>query len=213
MAKRGGESAAQFSGSSKVLNSKNLKLAARYAKDQETVWRNVAIEQSKLSEKAGKDVRATTSATSLQLTLEDKDIAKLTEEYDTAISDAVAGQMSAANGVAIVINGEFNSSEEFGSSELFVKLWPKLLEGIATEAVAEYDKKVKPLDSEAVLAAMKETETAASSETESVIPTRKKTKRKNPYRITYRTITSLSSPAALSLFVVTILTWARPLRR
>ena len=163
---RSGESAARFSGSSKVLNSKNLKLAARYAKSQGAVWQNVAVEQGKLSEKAGKDVRSATSATSLQLTLEDKDIEKLTTEYEKAISEAVAQQLPTASGVAIAINGEFNSAEVFGSPALFAKLWPKLLEGIATESVAEFDEKlnIKALDADAILAAMKEAESAEANE-------------------------------------------------
>ncbi|MEM7013806.1 MAG: DUF6569 family protein [Verrucomicrobiota bacterium] len=163
--KRAGESVAQFSGSTKGLNSKNLKLAARYAKNQGAVWQNVAVEQGKLSEKTGKNVQAARSATSLQLTLEDKEIAKLAKEYQAALSDGVGPQLAKASGVAVVINGEFNSAEVLASPRLFGKLWPKMLESIATEAVAEFDEKkeIKPLDANAVLAALEEAESAEAN--------------------------------------------------
>jgi hypothetical protein len=40
-------------------------------------------------------------------------------------------------GIVMVINGKINSADTYGSSELFVKLWPKLLIAAAIEAVAE----------------------------------------------------------------------------
>ena len=42
---RGGEAVTMFAGSSKVLNAKNLKLAARYSKSQSGVWQNVGLVQ------------------------------------------------------------------------------------------------------------------------------------------------------------------------
>ena len=47
--KRGGEDAANFSANTKVLTSKNLKLAARYGQNQSEVWSGVAEQQTKLN--------------------------------------------------------------------------------------------------------------------------------------------------------------------
>ena len=44
-------------------------------------------------------------------------------------------------GIVMVINGKINSADIYGSSALFVKLWPKLLKAAAIEAVAESSEK------------------------------------------------------------------------
>ena len=43
-------------------------------------------------------------------------------------------------GFAFAVNGKLNSAEVYSSPELFRKLWPKLLEGAAVEALAEEEK-------------------------------------------------------------------------
>src|SRR2546423_15018830 len=76
--KRGGEDAANFSANTKVLTSKNLKLAARYGQNQSEVWSGVAEQQMKLNQNLSRlsgetvDARSTASSSSLQLTLENK---------------------------------------------------------------------------------------------------------------------------------------------
>ncbi len=42
-------------------------------------------------------------------------------------------------GFLFAINGEINSADTYGSSALFLKLWPRLLKAAAIEAVAESD--------------------------------------------------------------------------
>jgi hypothetical protein len=43
-------------------------------------------------------------------------------------------------GYAVAINGKVEEADVYGSNALFRKLWPKLLNGSATEALAEQDK-------------------------------------------------------------------------
>ncbi|MFX5484718.1 DUF6569 family protein, partial [Acinetobacter baumannii] len=45
-------------------------------------------------------------------------------------------------GYAFAINGKVNSADVYASHDLFKKLWPKLLNSSAVEAVAEGGKKV-----------------------------------------------------------------------
>ena len=74
--------------------------------------------------------------TSLQLSLENE---KLTEEinaYVEALRDVVSGQDDVI-GFAFTINGTMKNADIYASSELFSRLWPKLLRAAATEAVAE----------------------------------------------------------------------------
>jgi hypothetical protein len=59
-------------------------------------------------------------------------------------------------GYAFAINGKVNSAEVYGSAALFRKLWPKLLQATATEALAELQKGAKfaPVSAEAVQACL-----------------------------------------------------------
>ncbi|MGY8643923.1 MAG: ARPP-1 family domain-containing protein [Verrucomicrobiales bacterium] len=146
-AKRSGESLAQFSGSKKALAGKNMKLASKLSRTQGKVWSNVAKSQTKLSEKVGKDVKSNASASSFQLTLENKDLAKSIAEYTAQINSDANPEVPNAIGMAFAINGEFNSADIFADAELFEKLWPKLLESAATEAVGDFEKEQTNLPS------------------------------------------------------------------
>ena len=50
-------------------------------------------------------------------------------------------------GYVFAINGHINSADVYASRALFLKLWPKLLEASAVEAIAELNKdvEVKPI--------------------------------------------------------------------
>jgi len=161
--KRGSEDLDQFSGSSKVLNSKDLKLAARYSKSQSQVWDKVGVVQKKAAMNLGGSVQNDISASSLQLTLEDEKLTKAVQEYKDAITKELGTDKPDAIGFAVAINGEFISADVFGSRKLFAKLWPKLLDSMAAEAVTllEKEKEFEPATQESVLAAMEE---AASAE-------------------------------------------------
>ncbi len=133
---RGAEEASTFASSENRLNSKALKLAAQSARAQGTVWEEVARVQDKLAETVGTTVRAPASATSLQLSLEGEEVVRSIEGYRTALA-GIIDTSGDVIGFAFAINGQLNSVELYGARDLFVKLWPKLLESTASEALAE----------------------------------------------------------------------------
>ena len=137
----GSETATHFSSSAHRVHSKDLKMAALFHHSQGEVWEKVAEAQEKLSEKLGASVRAERSATSLQLTLEDKKVDQRVDSYVRQLSSVIdstdgPGQMI---GYAFAINGKVNSADLYASHTLFRKLWPKLLKASAVEAVAELE--------------------------------------------------------------------------
>jgi hypothetical protein len=142
--KRGGEDAANFSANTKVLTSKNLKLAARYGQNQSEVWSGVAEQQMKLNQNLSRisgetvDTRSAVSSSSLQLTLENKKLDKMKKEYLDEYESLLNGKTDVI-GFAYAINGELNSAEVYNNKNLFRALWPKLLDSAVTEAVAECD--------------------------------------------------------------------------
>ena len=142
--KRGAEDAANFSANTKVLTSKNLKLAARYGQNQSDVWSGVAEQQTKLNQNLSRisgetvETRSAVSSSSLQLTLENKNLDKIKKEYLNEFEPLLNGKTDVI-GFAYAINGELNSAEVYNNKNLFRALWPKLLDSAVTEAVAECD--------------------------------------------------------------------------
>jgi hypothetical protein len=136
--KRGNEESDRFSSSTKGLSSKELKLAAKQAKSQGAVWEAVAKEQEKLAGNIGKSVRNSASATSLQLTLEDKEVERKGRQYIEALLPIGRNEKDAA-GFAFAVNGRFNCADIYGDPALFQKLWPKLLEAASYESLSLYD--------------------------------------------------------------------------
>ncbi len=134
--KRSNESLRSFSSSKKQLASRELKLATKREKSQRDVWSQVEKVQKKLSGNMGKSVKSARSGTSLQLTLEDKDISKKIKAYTDGISGMVKDQKDAI-GFCFAINGKINSADLYSSSVLFQKLWPKMLEACSVEAISE----------------------------------------------------------------------------
>lgn len=118
-------------------------MAARYGQNQGDVWSGVAEQQSLLAENvsrlAGKsvDVRGAASASSLQLTLENKDLDGVRKQYLDKLSP-VLNDKTDVIGFVYAINGEINSAEVYNNKNLFRALWPKLLDAAVTEAIAEY---------------------------------------------------------------------------
>ncbi|NDW19245.1 hypothetical protein D0T53_10005 [Dysgonomonas sp. 216] len=136
---RGAENVSQFSASTQVLSDKKIKIAARSSKNQSAVWKEVNEFQENASKNVNKNVKSSVSATSLQLTLEDKDLKALTIEYMNALKPALEGRKN-ITGIAFCINGKISTIEWFGNSALFDKLKIKLLESAANEAISNYDK-------------------------------------------------------------------------
>lgn len=157
--KRGDESAGEFASSKNTIASKEGKLAVRKAANQGEVWQSVAAAQEKIGRNLGKDVKPAASASSLQLTLEDKDLKSKVSAFHNALRTAVETHPRSL-GFVCVINGEINSAEVFAGHDLFRRLWPKMLEGIATEAIslADETKAEKPCVAADVMTFLKSAE-------------------------------------------------------
>jgi hypothetical protein len=134
--KRGTEEATVFNSSANVIAGRELKLAAKTAESQTEVWRQVAVAQDKLSANTGTRVNGAASPTSFQLALENKKVQASAESYIKALDGIIDGKPDVI-GYVFAINGKINSADVYASSSLFKKLWPKLLQASAIEAVAD----------------------------------------------------------------------------
>jgi hypothetical protein len=154
---RGAENPAAFSANTKALSSRKEKLAARYGLSQSEVWSGVAEQQSKLNDNvsrlAGKavDLRSPASASSLQLSLENKDLDSVKRQYLDKLNPLLNGKTDVI-GFAYVINGEINTAEVYNNKNLFRALWPKLLDAAITEAITECgaDRQFRPVQAEEI---------------------------------------------------------------
>lgn len=162
--KRSGERAEVFSSSAEVASTRDLKLAAKSSKSQGEVWQNVTVAQDKLSQNVMETVNVTASPSSLQLALENKKLNQTADAYIKALSGITSGKNDVI-GYVFAINGKINSADVYGSSELFKKLWPKLLKANAIEAIAELQKNdFKPASAEHAKAFLTEAESGRASE-------------------------------------------------
>jgi hypothetical protein len=134
--KRGTEEVTVFNSSANVVAGRELKLAAKNAESQSEVWRQVAVAQDKLSANTGTRVNGAASPTSFQLALENRQVQTSADSYVKALDRIVDGKPDVI-GYVFAINGKINSADVYASSVLFKKLWPKLLQASAIEAVAE----------------------------------------------------------------------------
>jgi hypothetical protein len=140
--RRGQEAAGTFGSSSAMVATKELKNAVRASADQSEVWSQVRQAQGKLAASTAEPVTAAASPTSLMMTMETPVVARSTQGYVKALSGIADGQNDVI-GYAFAINGKLNSAEIYASHELFVKMWPKLLQANAVEAVANYRRDAK----------------------------------------------------------------------
>ncbi|MFI5264438.1 MAG: ARPP-1 family domain-containing protein [Candidatus Kapaibacterium sp.] len=141
---RANESAGAFASSADMIPSKGIKLAAKYKNSQGDVWDKVAIAEGMLSTNAaGGAVLAPESSTSLQLSIENKHVRDTTNGYLKKLASAVDGKDDAI-GFVFFINGKLNSADVYGSHDLFLRLWKKLLKASSTEAVSDLGEKNYP---------------------------------------------------------------------
>jgi hypothetical protein len=137
--KRGGEASDHFSSSSQRVVSRELQMAAKYEGNQSRVWEEVGNAQTKLSRNIGKPVKSPESESSLQLTLENKDLNIFVDEYIENLAPAVKNKKHVV-GLVAAINGRVVTADIYESENLFDKLRDKLLRAAAVEAAAEYQK-------------------------------------------------------------------------
>ena len=185
---RGKEDAKRFSSSDAAVPSRKAKIAMKapapehavpidrivrpgqamrhsdISRRQSEVWKDVAETQRKLAGTVGAPVESRESRSSLQLSLEHKQVRATVAEYVQALAPAI-DKASDAIGLAFAINGAINSADLYPSHRLFKKLWPKLLKAAATEAVAEKNgKDGTPPKAEAVLAFLERSERGKAGE-------------------------------------------------
>ena len=119
-----------------VAATRELKLSIREAASQTAVWTSVDAAQAKLSHSVGVDVRSAASPTSLPLTMENETVRRRLDGYLHAFHNLLSAHPD-VSGFAFAVNGRINSADTYASPELFRKLWPKLLEAAALEALGE----------------------------------------------------------------------------
>ena len=146
---RAGEDVRTFSTSAVTVSSREMKLAMQAPASatsgsgaldtgdrQQKVWDGVRREQQKLSAATGANISAPASATSLQLALENKKLAETRNAYVAALKPA-GEQGDDIVGYVFAVNGKINSAEIYASNGLFRKMWPKMLDASATEAIGQ----------------------------------------------------------------------------
>lgn len=133
------EDVLMFGSSNNYLIGNRLKLAVR-SRSPGQVWRGVTYEQSRLTNTLKSDVKDAKSETSLQLTLENGKLLAAVGAYAKKLGKSLDGSKDAI-GYAVAINGRVTSADVYANAELFRKLWPRLLESSAAEALAEKDAK------------------------------------------------------------------------
>ncbi|MBQ4802636.1 hypothetical protein J8L88_07175 [Aquimarina sp. MMG015] len=142
---RGNETLSSFASNTKMLSSRELKLAARHEKNQSKVWGKVAEQKDRLndnlSRKNGKMVNVANNAsnTSLQLALESDELDSAKKEYYNKFKDLLTTDNTI--GYAYAINGKVYAVEIYNNQRLFKNLWDKILESIIVEAISEQNDK------------------------------------------------------------------------
>ena len=132
------EATDSFRSSANCLPSTDLKRAVLVAADQALVWAMVARCQQSLVQQFGRAVLAAESASSLELTLCSQKVEQAAGGYVKALAKAIDGKDDVI-GFALAVNGKVASADVYGSSELFCKLWRKLLHAGAIAAVISRD--------------------------------------------------------------------------
>lgn len=124
-----------------------------------------------VSEQVGlTSITSQASPTSLQLTLENKNVKDSSDEYVKKLAAIIAGKKDVI-GYVFAINSQINSADVYSSNALFKKLWPKLLDASAVEAFAELDQAAKsePVTADTAKAFLREAETG-KAETRNLRP-------------------------------------------
>ena len=131
---------------------------------QQQVWDNVAKTQDRLSTAVGANIRAVASESSLPLSLESLALGKLRDRYIAALKGA--GEKGGdIVGYVFAVNGQINSGEVYQSNALFRKMWPKLLDASATEAISHRNEAKSELPSIAIVADFLDKATSGSGKT------------------------------------------------
>ena len=183
---RGREDVKNFSTSSAAVPSREMKLAmkapqpapvvnpgrptafttaaAETGERQRQVWDGVAKAQQRLSSSLGGQVQSGQSASSLQLALENERLVDVQKAYVNALKKAGEAE-GGIIGYVFAVNGKLNSADVYPSNGLFRKMWGKLLNASAIEAIGQKDEpRDQPPSIEAVTAFLADAERGAASQ-------------------------------------------------
>jgi hypothetical protein len=139
--------------------------AAETGQRQQQVWAKVRETQSKLSDKLGAQVWSAQSASSLQLALESEKLIDAQKRYVDALK-AAGESADDIIGFAFAVNGAINSADVYPSNGLFRKMWAKLLNASAIEAIGHKNEpNVAPPSIEKVVEFLAHAEAGKASQT------------------------------------------------
>jgi hypothetical protein len=131
---RGSEPVQAFAAAPNAIASPQMKRAVQQGQ-QAAVWAEVAAAQDSLSRNLSAPVKSPASESSYQLTLEAPKVKRTAAGFQTDLG-GLAGKNPDALGYVLVVNGKVTGSDVYATHELFHKLWPKLLDSAAVEAMA-----------------------------------------------------------------------------
>ncbi len=132
---RGDEPAQAFAASPNAIASPEMKRAVKQNASQTDVWAEVSAAQERLAKNLGAPVRSKASESSYQLTLEAPKVRQISDGFKKDLA-GLAGQHADALGYVVAVNGKVTGADLYATHDLFSKLWPKLLESAALEAMA-----------------------------------------------------------------------------
>jgi hypothetical protein len=132
---RGSEAVQAFAASPNAIASPEMKRAVKASSRQTDVWAEVEAAQDRLAKNLGAPVKSAASQSSYQLTLEAPKVQQKTEAFKKELSQ-LAVEHPDALGYVLAVNGKVTGADVYASHDLFRKLWPKLLESAAVEAMA-----------------------------------------------------------------------------
>ncbi|HMC58186.1 MAG TPA: DUF6569 family protein [Candidatus Solibacter sp.] len=131
---RGSEPVRAFAAAPNAIASPQMKRAVQQGQ-QVAVWAEVAASQDRLAKTLGAPVKSAASESSYQLTLEAPKVKTTAAGFQTELSGLATTNLDAL-GYVLVVNGKVTGADVYATHELFRKLWPKLLDSAAVEAMA-----------------------------------------------------------------------------
>ncbi len=139
---RGNESDAVFESTTKMLSSRDMKIASKSDEEQGAVWDEVSEQQDKLSANVSYyaqqpvNVQDAASASSLELALDNEELSEIREAYKAKFENLITEKTI---GFGYAINGEVYNFDIYNNRQLFLDLFDKLLTAAIVEAITELD--------------------------------------------------------------------------
>ena len=136
---RGAAPVKRFTTNANFVNAVAIELETFRGRQQALEWKKVEGRQQALLASVPKMALDKRSPTSIDLTLENRELKAAVKRYTDALSKSIDGKGDAV-GLVFAINGKLTTAEVYGSNALFKKLWPKLLRASAADAIAARQK-------------------------------------------------------------------------